>query len=476
MYRVIWNYGADTMGLPDPAVPEPPSPFMSAGAPDPFADIELVGNVEPVFSAPPVVLLAEFMSLDASFQEDPDNDLRAYHHAFTPEIDGAERLRERLLNEVSVTGCQIQDRPEPAVVLGASAPPLPSENLNLTVPPTATPSLRAEQRYLEAAPAGINAEYAWSLPGGRGAGMRVIDIEYGWNFLHEDLVTNQGGQVYGVSNACNASVTNMKLCDHGTAVLGEFSGDRNPHGVTGICSDALVEAASAAYEAGPPEKWNTANAIYNTAKRLSPGDVILLEMHNRGIWGRGFYPVEFYASDFAAIAHVTAKGFVVVEAAGNGNENLDDAYYDRAFDRSNRDSGAILVGGGGSAWSATPRSRLAWSNYGSRVDVQGWGEHIVTTGGRSAPEYHDRIHSVDENRCYTKSFGGTSGASPIVAGAVASVNGIVKAAGRPPLTSVEMRELLSTTGTPQTDGPHGSAAMHIGPLPDLRAALDRLGF
>jgi hypothetical protein len=44
------------------------------------------------------------------------------------------------------------------------------------------------QGYLNAAPQGINARYAWGFPGGDGAGTNIIDVEQGWNLNHEDLV------------------------------------------------------------------------------------------------------------------------------------------------------------------------------------------------------------------------------------------------------------------------------------------------
>lgn len=44
------------------------------------------------------------------------------------------------------------------------------------------------QGYLNAAPQGIDARYAWGFPGGDGEGANIIDVEQGWNFNHEDLV------------------------------------------------------------------------------------------------------------------------------------------------------------------------------------------------------------------------------------------------------------------------------------------------
>jgi hypothetical protein len=44
------------------------------------------------------------------------------------------------------------------------------------------------QGYLDPAPKGIDARYAWGFTGGDGAGANIVDVEQGWNFNHEDLV------------------------------------------------------------------------------------------------------------------------------------------------------------------------------------------------------------------------------------------------------------------------------------------------
>ncbi len=69
--------------------------------------------------------------------------------------------------------------------------------------------------------------------------------------------------------------------------------------------------------------------------------------------------------------------------------------------------------------------------------------------------------------------GGTSGAAPILAGALAVVQGVLKAAGHAPLTPHEARQLLRETGSPQQySADHNThAEERIGNLPDLRTLI-----
>jgi len=370
-----------------------------------------------------------------------------------------------------------------AHVIGAYVkPPVYPPQLNEMVakaaeaPPT-TPDFSARQGYLDAAPGGIDARYAWTLPGGRGAGVRIIDVEGAWNFSHEDLSANQGGVVGG------SPTNDMSWLNHGTAVLGVFSGDGI--GVTGICPDANVSAISVF-------AMSSAAAIHLAADRLDPGDIILIELHRSGprfnFQDRpdqsGFIAIEWWPDDFDAIRYATSKGIIVVSAAGNGGENLDDALYDapgpgfpadwsNPFRRAAQDSGSILVGAGappvgthGSS-AETDRSRLAFSNYGSPVDAQGWGREVTTTG------YGDLQGGSSMNTWYTDHFSGTSSASPIVVGAIGCVQGVLRASGAP-LTPAQARAALRATGSTQQDGT-APATQRIGARPDIRQLVGSTG-
>ncbi|PFC15045.1 putative mucin/carbohydrate-binding domain-containing protein, partial [Bacillus cereus] len=82
--------------------------------------------------------------------------------------------------------------------------------------------------------------------------------------------------------------------------------------------------------------------------------------------------------------------------------------------------------------------------------------------------------SQNTTNLYTSTFSGTSSASPIIAGAATSIQGIAKEHRGYPYTPAELRNILSNpnTGT-QSQDPWND---RIGVLPDLKSILDNLGF
>ncbi|WP_462418964.1 S8 family serine peptidase [Kytococcus sp. Marseille-QA3725] len=325
------------------------------------------------------------------------------------------------------------------------------------VNPLATPDFTDRQAYRgPASEQGIEALAGQELPGGKGKNVAVADVEFGWTYEHEDLT-----QLAREDALIPNGTPSYSYPEHGTAVMGEIVGDENEFGVTGIAPEATAHVANAvSAEAG----FTPGAAITAAAERLEAGDVILLEQQLNGCGG-GFAPVEIDAAAYDAIKAAVAKGIHVVEAAGNGAQNLDDSCYGgEGFPDGKGDSGAIIVGAGASSRSGyEPGSRLDYSTFGSRVNVQGWGEMVATTG------YGD-LQGGDETVQYTDQFSGTSSASPIVTGAVAQISSIAEERGVE-LDPAAMRKLLMETGTEQA----GDTSTHIGPLPNVKAAAESLG-
>ncbi|HYR85180.1 MAG TPA: S8 family peptidase [Terriglobia bacterium] len=426
--------------------------------------------LEPLFGVSEDRLRMEAASAAPSGEGTPP-DLSVYYRLQAPD-ERLDELAASLRKHPAIAAAYVKPPAELAVMSTTAVAarvfndmaPLPDEA------PPVSPDFSARQIYLNAAPAGIDARYAWTVPGGRGAGVRITDCEWGWRFTHEDLTQNQGGVVVGAAISDD---------NHGTAVLGEFSGDHNGRGISGICPDAVVTGAAFSLP--------TASVIRQAANRLGPGDIILLEIHRAGpratgVGQQGYIAIEWWPDDFDAIRYAVNKGIVVVEAAGNGAQNLDDPVYNtpsagfpatwrNPFNRANRDSGAVLVGAGapppnthGRDW-GPDRSRLDFSNYGSAVDAQGWGREVTSTG------YGDLQGGSTRDVWYTDTFSGTSSASPIVVGAIGCVQGALRAAGRIPLSPARARDLLRTTGSLQQDAPGRPATQRIGNRPNLRQLI-----
>lgn len=402
-----------------------------------------IAAVEPLFGAEAVAAAA--LSQIASIQSaNPSPDLSQwYRMRLRPGQDIA-----RAIDELNAMG----------IVEIAYPAPLP-------VAPPATPAYQMHQYYGQpAASGGIDTEYARGFAGGNGAGVRVLDIEYAWNTNHEDLskLRASGARVN------NGTPDDGRFGnDHGTAVMGQLIADDNGIGITGLVSGASAHVTNAiSRERG----FQLGAAILTAANALRAGDVMLLEQQTGGPANcTGYVPVEWIPSVYDAIVVAVNKGIHVVQAAGNGNMNLDNsACFGTPFPRGRPDSGSILVGAGGprsNAWcreGTAERAKQSFSTYGSRVNVQAWGRCVTTTG------YGD-LFNGGANAYYTRTFSGTSSASPIVAAAAVSLSGIAKQRGIT-LTPRQMRDLLMSTGTPQT-GTGG----RIGPLPNLRAAITRLG-
>jgi uncharacterized repeat protein (TIGR03803 family) len=330
------------------------------------------------------------------------------------------------------------------------------------------PNYEPLQTYLSSSPMGGSVFEVWTNYGIFGSGIRVADVEYSYNATHQDLPA--------IDNLTPNAVDPFNDNNHGTATLGEIAASENGWGTTGAGYDANIYFAGANYASG----YNVGQGITTAASALRPGDILLIEQTIPGpnttpgveaTGGEyGLVPVDWYEPYYNDIVMAVANGIIVIETADNGGQNLDDPIYSTGngghwpFLPQNR-SGAILVGAGASFnGSSTESSRLYYANYGSCVDVQNWGENIVTTG------YGDLYNTEGPNVYYTATFGGTSGATPIVVGEVALLQSVYKQATGQLLSAPQIRSLLRSTGSPQTGGEY-PLFDNIGPLPNLALAI-----
>lgn len=326
--------------------------------------------------------------------------------------------------------------------------------------PNPTANYTSLQNYLKpVGQNGINANYAKSFPGGTGNKVKIIDIEYSWNTSHEDLDKATTAMI-----PRGTPVDPFNYPDHGTAVLGEMIATKDSMGVTGAAYGAslgLINAYS------PEYGWDLVGALSLASANTQPGDVILIEQQ---MWGPtandyDYVPVEWLPEIYDAIKVLTDNGRTVIEPAGNGNQNLDDiSYFGTSFPMGKADSGAIIVGAGHNCSGDIMRSRIGFSTYGSRVNLQGPGSCVVTSG------YGD-LNSANPNAYYTSYFNGTSSASPVVAAAAASMSSAYKQLNdNAVLSPLQIRNYLKQTGSKQVTT-SGTLTGNIGELPNLAKAL-----
>lgn len=330
----------------------------------------------------------------------------------------------------------------------------------LSTLPIVTPGddpYNASQGYQDQAPIGIDARWMWTRPNGEGAGIGIVDVEGGWRVTHEDLVGKTPTLIHGAQYA--------SWEDHGTAVLGEILASDNAVGVVG-CAPAITSVRmSSIYDSLGAQ--NVTDALAAAVAAMSPGEILLIELQIN------YLPEETLDDRLDIIRLATARGITVVEAAGNGNYDLDAWTTPGGLHRLNRtsadfvDSGAILVG---ASKSAASHDRWTWSNYGSRIDCFAWGENVTTCG------YGDLDNgggSGNQDKEYTNTFQGTSSASPIIVSTAALVQSNYRAMTGTMLSPAQMRAILANPATGTAQGTAVAGA--IGVMPNLAAIIPLLG-
>lgn len=288
----------------------------------------------------------------------------------------------------------------------------------------------------------------------RGEGVGIHEVEYGWRASHEDLVDVDLHPEPGQTVASDALKAGLAP-EHGTATIGMLVAPHNGYGIDGLVPAASIYTYP---EWSEEEGLRRHAAIAAAISNAQPGDVVMLQMQAQDPSTGQLAPAEIEPDVWMLTRMATDAGIVVVAAGGNGAFDLDGP--DAAAYREQGDSGAIVVGAG----APDDRSPLAFSSFGSRVDLQGWGSSVFTLGYGDFERLGD-----DEDQAYTGAFEGTSSALPmVVAAAVAVIESFVATEGVSP-DPLDVRRLLVGTGRPQAEG------VHIGPLPNLPEALAWVG-
>ena len=274
----------------------------------------------------------------------------------------------------------------------------------------------------------INAEAAWS-EGITGDGVNVAIVDDGMYFTHEDLKDN-------VDTSRNHDYTGSgsiytPLEHHGTHVAGIIAGRDNGIGVRGVAPRATVYGYN--YLAGETTVLNRADAM--TRNR------VLTAVSNNS-WGPVDNPGLGRAGTFWEQAVRTGlntgyggKGVFYAFAGGNGHE---------FGDNSNLDEIANFYGVTAVCAVNDHDARSGFSEMGANL----W----VCAPSDDLTDLHQGIVTTDNSDRYYEEFGGTSAATPVVAGVAALMR-----SANPDLTWRDVKLILAASARKNDAGNPGWA-------------------
>jgi subtilisin family serine protease len=263
------------------------------------------------------------------------------------------------------------------------------------------------------------ANTAWNKASGNN--VVIADVDWGCRTSHQDLAPN----IERTYNSFDGTtdVTHGSSVFHGTGVAGHAGAAVNSKGMAGFAYQARlwpIQADSGTGTSLGGNAWARGIDYVRTTDSGGRRKIVILEVQT-GAFGN----YEQVPSVNTAIKTAIASGVIVCVAAGNGNR-------DAGIDDSGNpipETGSILVGA--TAYNATQNVRAGFSNYGPRI--------VVCAPGDSA---HDLTCDNASDTAYRNGFGGTSGATPKVAGTAGLILSI-----NPSLTHAQVRQILNSTGS-----------------------------
>ncbi len=376
--------------------------------------------------------LRDFVTLH--FPDDADTAAIAAELVALPDVEQAVPVPTALPPTMTVDDL----RPAPVVTEPEAAPPAYDPLTGSSSTAVVNPATGLEnQWYLFR----CRVPDAWSRS--IGANVVVADVDWGCRTGHQDLTA----RITRTHNSYDdtADVTHGGSVFHGTGVAGLAAASWDGKGMAGVAPGAqlwIVQADSGTGTAVGGNAW--ARGIDWVRQTDSGGrrKVVILEVQT-GAFGN----YEQVPSVNAAIKTAIAAGVVVCVAAGNGNK-------DATLDDSGQPipaTGSILVGATG--YDAAIDKRAWFSNFGSTV--------VVAAPGDSD---HDVTCDSTSNTAYRNNFGGTSGATPKVAGVAALMLAV-----NPALSHFDVRSALAATGTALTADP----GKPVGRLLNAQAAVNQ---
>lgn len=281
----------------------------------------------------------------------------------------------------------------------------------------------------------VNVVSAWDNH--KGSGIRIGIVDDGLEVTHPDLAANvdliNDYDFNGLDDDPSPGTDDF----HGTACAGVAAArGNNGIGITGVAPEATLvgmkliaapttdadEADAFAFKKDivhiKSNSWGPYDGAYGTG---GPGPLSLAAMQDAVTNGRG------------------GKGTVFLWAAGNGNGSGDDSNYDGWANSPHAIAVSAINEKGRASWYSEPGANIlvcAPSNGGK--------QGITTTDRVGAGGYNEEGGTVEypdfTDTDYTNTFGGTSSATPAVAGVVA-----LMLQANPNLTYRDVQEILVRT-------------------------------
>ncbi len=281
----------------------------------------------------------------------------------------------------------------------------------------------------------INVVTAWDTY--KGTGVRIGIVDDGVALNHPDLTANADLANSYDFNDDDADPSPGEEDYHGTACAGVAAArGNNGQGGTGSAPQALVSGLRLIAE--PSTDAQEADAI--SFKQ----DVVAIKSNSWGPFDSGYGtggpgPLALAALQNAATNGRGGKGTILLWAAGNGNRSGDDSNYDGWANQPQVIAVSAINDRGRPAWYSEPGANIlvcAPSNGGSQgittTDLVGDDGYNEDGGLVEYPDFADTS--------YTNTFGGTSSATPTVAGVIA-----LMLQANPNLTYRDVQEILVRT-------------------------------
>lgn len=211
---------------------------------------------------------------------------------------------------------------------------------------------------------------------------------------------------------------------HGTSVAAIMVGLLDGSGINGISYDSKLvplQNYNYSYTLDDIDKEEATAACILEALKIPEVKIIVLENQTHG-------SSETFSGTRDAVRLALKSGVTIVSAAGNSTNELKEEAAD--------DTGSIIVG----AINRTGKTEY-FSNYGSRVSIAAYGSNLLTLSGPSGK---------------LGNFGGTSGATPQVASAVALMLEV-----NPELTPEQIKQILIDTRTTTAENKNVGGLINI---------------